>query len=72
MRETGLESEGERHHPRTEIIKFEIYLYPLLKTKEVFETKRTILVYYLQNEPKCGLFKHQRPSYAPKFCCDTF
>ena len=24
-------------------------------SKEVFEMKRTTLVYYLQNEPKCGL-----------------
>ena len=30
-------------------------VYSFMGNKEVFETKRTTLVYYLQNEPKCDL-----------------
>ena len=39
---------------RSQLTKFK-FVWSRIWTKEVFETKRTTLVYYLQNEPRCGL-----------------
>ena len=36
--------------------------------KDILEMKRTTLLYYVKNGPKCDLLQHQRSLYAQKFC----